>query len=45
MPSNANMRHDVHRLTSMTLAGVEAKKTRQVKLCCVSLMFCAMSCI
>jgi len=36
LPGETRVRHDVERLTSMTVAGVEAKKTRQVKLCSVS---------
>jgi len=30
------LRDDVDELTSMTVAGVDVKKSRRVKLCCVS---------
>ena len=36
LDGDARVKHDVDRLTSVTVAGVEAKKTRQVKLCSVS---------
>jgi len=39
LAGEAAVRHDADSLTSMTVAGVEANKTRQVKLCCVSRTF------
>jgi len=36
LSGEACVRHDLDQLTSMTAAGIEAKKTHQVKLCSVS---------
>jgi len=35
LAGDTRVKHDVDKLTSVTVAGVEAKKTRQVKLCSV----------
>ena len=35
LPGNTSLQRDLEMVTNMTVAGVEAKKTRQVKLCSV----------
>jgi len=45
LPGNTSVQHDLDMLTGMTVDGIEAKKTRQVKLCSVSDALGNISCI